>query len=56
VCHAQCTGFWVDPADAGIYDPDKLRKDIFVADEVHFNQLGYDIYTEFWKRILDDLL
>ena len=56
VCHADCIGFWEDPNDAGIYDENKLRKDIFVADDVHFNQAGYDIYTKFWEQVLDDLL
>lgn len=56
VCHADCAGFWKDPADAGDYDPEKLRKDIFVADDVHFNQTGYDIYAQFLRKVLDDLL
>ena len=43
-----------DPADTGDYL--KVRKDIFVEDEVHFNQLGYDLYTVFMKEILKDVL
>lgn len=56
VCHADCKGLWIDPADAGIYDAEKLRKDIFVEDDVHFNQLGYDIYRDFFKEVLAELL
>ena len=56
VCHADCKELWIDPADAGIYDTEKIRKDIFVEDAVHFNQLGYDIYRDFFKEILKDLL
>ena len=43
-----------DPADVGDYL--KVRRDIFVDDEVHFNQLGYDLYTVFMKEILKDVL
>ena len=32
------------------------RKDIYVEDGEHFNQEGYDIYTEFFKEILKDEL
>ena len=43
-----------DPADAGDYL--KVRRDIFVEDDVHFNQLGYDLYTVFMKEVLSDIL
>ena len=32
------------------------RKDIYVEDKVHFNQMGYDIYTEIFKEALKDEL
>ncbi len=32
------------------------RKDIFVEDGVHFNQTGYDIYAEIFKKELKDEL
>ncbi|MBQ9801759.1 MAG: hypothetical protein IJW51_01640 [Clostridia bacterium] len=32
------------------------RDDIFVADGVHFNQEGYDIYAEFYREVLKDEL
>ena len=32
------------------------RKDIYVEDKVHFNQKGYDIYTEIFKEALKDEL
>jgi len=37
------------------YEP-LQRKDIFVADGVHFNAEGYRIYTEFFKEALKDEL
>ena len=56
ICHAECVDFWKDPADAGIYAEDKIREDIFIEDRIHFNQTGYDIYAEFLRKVLDDLL
>lgn len=38
------------------YEPFFGRNDIFVEDKVHFNQKGYDIYTEFFKEVLRDEL
>lgn len=32
------------------------RDDIFVSDGVHFNQLGYDIYADFFREALKDEL
>ena len=43
-----------NPADAGDYT--KVRRDIFVEDEVHFNQLGYDLYKIFMKETLKEVL
>ncbi len=43
-----------DAKDAGDYL--KVRRDIFVEDDVHFNQLGYDLYKEFMKEVLADIL
>lgn len=43
-----------DPANTGDYT--KIRRDIFVEDDVHFNQLGYDLYTVFMKEVLKDIL
>ena len=56
ICHAECVDFWKDPADAGIYAEEKIREDIFIEDRIHFNQTGYDIYAEFLRKVLDDLL
>ena len=42
------------PADAGDYS--KVRQDIWVADEMHFTQEGYDIYRELFLNALDDIL
>lgn len=38
------------------YEPLSCRKDIFVEDGVHFNQMGYDIYAELFKEALKDEL
>lgn len=43
-----------DPADTG--DHLKIRRDIFIEDEVHFNQLGYDLYKDFMTDVLQDIL
>lgn len=43
-----------DPKDAGDYR--KIRRDIFVEDAVHFNQLGYDLYKQFMLEVLADVL
>ena len=43
-----------DPKDVGDYK--KVRTDIFVEDEIHFNQLGYDLYKVFMKEKLKEVL
>ena len=47
-------GFYKDPADAGDYS--KIRQDIWVADELHFTQEGYDIYRDLFLNALDAIL
>ena len=47
-------GFYTDPADAGDYS--KIRRDIWVDDEMHFTQEGYDIYRDLFLEALDDIL
>ena len=42
-------------ADLLAYPP-LLRKDIFVADGVHFNEEGYRIYADFFRMVLKDEL
>lgn len=32
------------------------RKELYVEDDVHFNQIGYDLYAEFFRQVLDQLL
>ena len=54
VCHTESPLFYNNPADVGNYD--KIRTDIFVEDQVHYNQEGYDIYKEFFLKVLDDVL
>ena len=42
------------PEDVG--DFHKIREDIYVADQVHPNQAGYDIYGRIFREALDELL
>ena len=61
-CNEDCTyvsqvgwlGFFEDPADAGDYA--KIRQDIWVEDELHMTQEGYDIYRDLFLSVLDDIL
>ena len=54
VCHTESPLFYDNPNDVGSYD--KIRTDIFVEDQVHYNQKGYDLYKEFFMKVLDDIL
>ena len=54
VCQSAWPGFYTNPADAGDYS--KIRQDIWVSDEVHFTQEGYDIYRDLFLNALDDIL
>lgn len=54
VCHTAFPGFYNDPADVGDYF--KIRQDIFVEDNLHFTQEGYDIYRDMFLQVLDDIL
>lgn len=54
VCHIESPLWFEKPEDVGDYR--KVRTDIFVEDRVHFNQKGYDLYKEFMKTVLQDLL
>lgn len=56
VAHEECPDFWIDPQDAGSFEGSKIRKELFIADRVHFNQNGYDIYKKFFANVLDDIL
>ena len=47
-------GFYEDPADAGDYS--KIRQDIWVEDQLHMTQEGYDIYRDLFLNALDDIL
>lgn len=52
--HAKCPAFFASPEDVGDYN--KIRTDIFVEDDVHYNQKGYDLYRDFFLDVLDDIL
>ncbi len=54
VCQSAWPGFYEDPADAGDYS--KVRQDIWVDDEMHFTQEGYDIYRDLFLNALDEIL
>lgn len=54
VAQSAWPGFYTDPADAGDYS--KIRTDIWVEDEVHLTQDGYDIYRDLFLRVLDNIL
>lgn len=34
----------------------KGRRELYAEDDVHFNQAGYDVYTEFFREVLDEIL
>ncbi len=42
------------PEDVG--DFRKVREDLFVADKIHFNQAGYDVFGKIIREALDELL
>lgn len=54
VCQSAWPGFYNDPADAGDYA--KIRTDIWVEDEMHLTQEGYEIYRDLFLDALDDIL
>ena len=54
VCHTESPLFYNDASDAGSYDT--IRTDMYVEDNSHFNQKGYDKYQEFFLKVLDDIL
>lgn len=37
-------------------DPNHYREELYCEDRVHFNQMGYDVYKEFFLQVLDDIL
>lgn len=46
--------------DCKFFDPTEYtplhREDIYVEDKVHYNQMGYDLYAEWFKDVLKDEL
>ena len=46
--------FFENPEDIGDYD--KIREDIFHEDQVHLNPVGYGLFMDFVRELLDDLL
>lgn len=46
--------FYENPEDVGDYY--KIRTDTFVEDKVHLNRFGYELFAEFWRQQLDDIL
>lgn len=54
VCQSAWPGFYSDPADAGDYA--KIRTDIWVEDQMHLTQEGYEIYRDLFLNALDEIL
>ena len=54
VNHTDSPWFYHELADVGQID--KIRTDVYVEDQVHYNQKGYDLYREFFLEVLDDIL
>lgn len=52
--HSKSPFFYDNPEDIGSYE--KIKTDIFVEDEVHYNQKGYDLYRDFFLEVLDEIL
>lgn len=60
--HADCTliehctspVWYRNPDDVG--DFDKVRDDIFIDDNIHFNEIGFSLYGQFFREALADLL
>jgi lysophospholipase L1-like esterase len=46
--------FFENPEDIGDYD--KIREDIFHEDQVHLDPVGYGLFMDFVRELLDDLL
>ena len=54
ICHTAFSGFYNDPADVGDYF--KVRQDIFIQDNIHFNHEGYKLYRDMFLQALNDIL
>lgn len=54
VRHIDSPLFFDDPEAVGDYK--KIRTDVFVEDQVHYNPQGYGLYRKFFEEILDELL
>lgn len=47
-------GFYENVEDIGNYS--KVRQDIWIEDQMHFTQKGYDMYRDLFLEALDDIL
>ena len=54
VSHADYAPFF--DANGGRDNYPMGRQELYVEDDVHFNQTGYDVYTQFFREVLDELL
>lgn len=52
--HIDSPLWFENPEDIGDYT--KVRTDMFVEDDIHFNQTGYDLYKIFMTDALKDIL
>ncbi len=53
VSHMDCPLFFEEGYTG---NQDHLRTDIFVEDDVHYNQMGYDLYRDFFLKVLESEL
>lgn len=54
VSHAKYAPFFDEEGGADNYPIG--RKELYLDDDIHFNQAGYDVYTEFFRQALDEIL
>lgn len=54
ICHSSFPEFFEAGEDIGDYF--KVRQDIFIEDNLHFNSEGYKIYKNMFLQALDDIL
>ena len=52
--HTKNPAFYASPEYVGGYE--NIRTDVFIEDDVHYNQKGYDLYRDFFLDALDDIL
>ena len=54
VDQTKCEKLFKGPEFVGDYT--NLNEELFIHDEVHFTQEGYDVYRDFFREVLEDIL